>query len=168
MARTRAISEQSRGKKVLERKREVLTKVSKTRATRAKEVERRWHLLDARGQVLGRLASQAARLLIGKDKPNYAPYLDLGDYVVVINAKEVKVTGKKEKQKVYRRYSGYPSGLKEETLEQLRKRRPEEVIRRAVLGMLPRGKLGRKMITKLYVYPGSEHPYKLNLSRNEA
>ena len=115
--------------------------------------------MDAKGKILGRLASQAAQLLMGKGKPNYVPYLDMGDHVVVINAKEVEVTGKKEKQKVYQRYSGYPGGLKEETLEHLRERRPEEIIRRAVKGMLPRGKLGRRMITKLYVYPGSEHPH---------
>lgn len=131
----------------------------KTKATKASEVKRSWHLLDAKGQVLGRLASQTAQLLMGKGKPNYAPYLDMGDYVVVINAKKVRVTGKKEKQKIYQRYSGYPSGLKEETLEQLRKRKPEEIVRHAVKGMLPRGKLGRKMITKLYVYPDSEHPH---------
>lgn len=131
----------------------------KTKATKVSEVKRSWYLLDARGQILGRLASKAAQLLIGKDKPNYAPYLDMGDYVVVINAKEIEVTGKKEKQKVYRRYTGYPSGLREETLEQLRNRRPEEIIRHAVKGMLPKGKLGRKMITKLYAYAGAEHPH---------
>lgn len=108
---------------------------------------------------MGRLAGQVAQLLMGKSKPNYAPYLDMGDYVVVINAKEIKVTGKKEKRKIYKRYSGYPSGLKEETLEQLRERKPEEIIRHAVRGMLPRGKLGRKMITKLYIYPGEEHQH---------
>lgn len=131
----------------------------RTKVPKAKEVKRSWRLLDARGQVLGRLASQAAQLLIGKDKPNYVPYLDMGDYVVVINAKEVKVTGKKEKEKLYRRYSGYPSGLKEETLEQLRERKPEEIVRHAVHGMLPKGKLGRKIITKLYIYSGPEHPH---------
>jgi len=128
----------------------------KTRATKASEVTREWHLLDARGQVLGRFATQAAQLLIGKHKPNWAPYLDMGDHVVVINAREVAVTGKKEKQKVYYRHSGYPGGLKSETLEELRERRPEEIIRRAVKGMLPTSKLGRKMITRLYVYPGEE------------
>lgn len=128
----------------------------KTRATKAKEVKRSWHLLDAKGQILGRLASRAAQLLMGKGKPNYVPYLDMGDYVVVVNAKEIGVTGKKEEEKLYRRYSGYPGGLKTETLEQLRKRRPEEIVRHAVKGMLPRGKLGRKMITKLFVYSGSE------------
>jgi len=96
---------------------------------------------------------------MGKGKPSYAPYLDMGDYVVIINAGEVATTGKKERQKVYTRYSGYPSGLRKERLEELRKRLPGEVIRRAVKGMLPRGKLGRKMIAKLYVYPGANHPH---------
>jgi large subunit ribosomal protein L13 len=128
----------------------------KTKATKASEVKRSWYLLDAKGKVLGRLASEVAQLLIGKNKPNYAPYLDMGDYVVVTNAKEVVVTGKKEKQKVYRRYTGYPSGLREERLEELRERRPEEMVRHAVKGMLPKGKLGRRMITKLYVYSKAE------------
>lgn len=140
----------------------------KTRATKASEVKRSRHLLDAKGQILGRLASQAAQLLMGKDKPNYVPYLDMGDYVVVINAKEIKVTGKKEEQKVYTRYSGYPGGLRKETLKELRKRRPEEIVRHAVKGMLPRGKLGRKMITKLYVYPGPEHPHQAELGKRQA
>jgi len=131
----------------------------KTRATKVSEVQRRWHFVDAKGKILGRLASQVAQLLMGKGKPNFAPYLDMGDYVVVINAKEIMVTGKKEREKLYHRYSGYPGGLKTETLGELRKRRPEEIIRRAVKGMLPRGKLGRRMITKLYVYSGSEHPH---------
>ncbi len=130
--------------------------MQKTKATKASEVKRGWHLIDARGKILGRLASGIAQLLMGKDKPNWAPYLDMGDYVVVVNAKEIEVTGKKEEQKVYYRHSGYPGGLKAETLKELRQRRPQEIIRRAVKGMLPRGKLGRKMITKLYVYPESE------------
>ncbi len=96
---------------------------------------------------------------MGKGKPNYVPYLDMGDYVVVINAKGVKVTGKKEVDKTYQRYSGYPSGLKSETLEQLRNRKPEGIIRSAVKGMLPKGKLGRRMIAKLYIFPGSDHPH---------
>ena len=130
--------------------------MQKTRATKASEVKRSWHFLDARDQVLGRLASQVAQLLIGKNKPNWAPYLDMGDYVVVINAKDIVVTGKKETQKIYYRHSGYPGGLKAETLKELRERRPEEIIRKAVKGMLPKTKRGRKMITKLYVYPGPE------------
>jgi len=130
--------------------------MSKTKATKAEEVKRSWHLLDAKDQVLGRISSKAARLLMGKNKPYYAPYLDVGDYVVVVNARGVKVTGRKETEKIYRRYTGYPGGLREEKLADLRKRRPEEIIRHAVVGMLPRGKLGRKMITKLYVYSGEE------------
>ena len=105
---------------------------------------------------MGRVSSEIARHLIGKEKINWAPYLDMGDYVVVTNAAKVKVTGKKEKEKRYYRHSGYPGGLRSETLEELRARRPEEIIRRAVRGMLPRGKLGRAMIKKLFVYPGSE------------
>ncbi len=130
----------------------------KTKVTKAeeKEVERCWHLIDAKGQILGRFATRIARLLMGKDKPVWVPYLDLGDYVVVVNAKEVAVTGKKEIQKRYFRYSGYPGGLKSESLAQLRGRRPEEIIRRAVRGMLPKNKLGDRMITRLYVYSGEE------------
>lgn len=121
-----------------------------------KEIARSWHLLDADGQILGRLSTQASRLLMGKDKPEWVPYLDQGDYVVVVNAAKVAVTGKKEIQKRYYRYSGFPSGLKFETLGDLRKRRPGDIIRHAVLGMLPDNKLSRKMITRLFVYPGEE------------
>lgn len=119
-------------------------------------MERNWHLLDAKGQILGRLSTRVATLLTGKEKPIWVPYRDLGDYVVVVNAREIAVTGKKESQKRYYRYSGYPSGLRSETLGQLRVRRPEEIIRRAVVGMLPKNKLGSRMITRLYVYPGPE------------
>jgi len=126
---------------------------------KAKNIKREWHLFDAKDKILGRLASQIAILLQGKNKPYWVPYLDCGDYVVVKNAKDVRVTGRKEKQKKYYRHSGYPGGLKVETLEQLRKRKPEEPIVNAVLGMLPKNKLARQMIKKLYVYPGEEHPY---------
>jgi large subunit ribosomal protein L13 len=141
--------------------------MSKTRATKAKEIKRNWHLVDAEGKILGRIASQSAKLLMGKDKPDYAPYLDMGDCVVVINAEGVKVTGKKEKQKVYRRYTGYPGGLREESLEHLRERRPEEIVIHAIRGMLPKTKLGRRMITRLYVYPGSEGEMMKKVSREE-
>ncbi|OGC66975.1 50S ribosomal protein L13 [candidate division WWE3 bacterium RIFCSPLOWO2_02_FULL_53_10] len=120
------------------------------------KTERSWHLLDANAHILGRLSTQAARFLMGKDKPEWVPYLDRGDYVVVVNAAKVAVTGKKESQKRYFRYSGYPSGLKSETLGDLRKRRPGDIIRHAVLGMLPDNKIGRKMIIRLFVYPGEE------------
>lgn len=125
----------------------------------AERVKRRWHLVDAKGQVLGRLASKVARLLLGKDKAERVPYLDVGDHVVVINAAAIAVTGKKETQKVYYRHSGYPGGLRSETLGELRGRRPEEIIRRAVLGMLPRNKLQRPMLKRLYILAGSDHPY---------
>uniref|UniRef100_A0A832DRV5 Large ribosomal subunit protein uL13 n=1 Tax=candidate division WWE3 bacterium TaxID=2053526 RepID=A0A832DRV5_UNCKA len=130
--------------------------MSKTLLKESKEVKRAWHLLDAQGQTLGRLGTRVARLLIGKDKPGWVPYLDQGDYVVVVNAAGVAVTGKKETQKRYFRYSGYPGGLKSESLGELRKRRPQEIIRHAVAGMLPKNKLGSRMITRLFVYPGEE------------
>lgn len=123
------------------------------------ESKRRWHLIDAQGQILGRLSTKVARFLMGKDKVEYVPYLDLGDYVVVINAKNVAVTGRKETDKIYYRHSGYPGGLKAETLRELRQRRPEEIIRRAVKGMLPQNKLGRRMITRLHLFADDQHPY---------
>lgn len=137
-----------------------------TNALKASEIKRDWHLIDAKRKILGRLATEIATYLIGKKKVNYVPYLDCGDYVVVINAKDIKVTGKKESQKVYTRHSGYPGGLRQEVLSKLRERKPEEVITHAVKGMIPKTKLGRSMIAKLHVYGGSEHPYKKNFSRN--
>lgn len=124
-----------------------------------KQIKRNWHLFDAKTKILGRLAGEIAILLRGKNKPSFVPYLDMGDYVVVINASQVKVTGKKEQQKMYYRHSGYPGGLKSESLAKLRVRRPEEVIRHAVKGMLPSNKLGDQLIKKLYIYSGSEHPF---------
>lgn len=135
-----------------------------TKPTKAKEIKRKRHLVDAKGKVLGRLATKIAGLLIGKDKPYFIPYLDCGDFVVVINAKKVKVTGKKENQKTYTRYSGYPGGLKEETLERLRKRRPEEIIHHAVSGMLPKNKLRKKRLKRLHVFASSTHPYSKKLA----
>ncbi len=123
------------------------------------KVERRWHLIDAKDQILGRISTKISRLLSGKDKIEYVPYLDIGDHVVVINAKEVAVTGKKERQKIYYRHSGYPGGLRAETLRELRERRPEEIIRRAVKGMLPKNKLAKSMLKRLYIFAGAEHPY---------
>jgi len=119
--------------------------------------------VDAKDQILGRLATKIARLLSGKDKVEYVPYLDLGDNVVVINAAEVAVTGKKEKQKIYYRHSGYPGGLKAETLEELRRRRPEEILRRAVKGMLPKNKLQKPMLKRLHIFADEKHPYKNRL-----
>lgn len=131
----------------------------KTVVPKIDEIERRWYLVDAEGQVLGRMAARIARILRGKDKPIFTPHMDAGDFVVVINAKKVKVTGSKEDQKTYFRYTGYPGGARIETLRRLRQRRPEEIVRRAVKGMLPKNRLGRALFTKLKVYAGPEHPH---------
>ena|SRR3989344_3064233 len=120
----------------------------------AKNIKRERHIVDASGKVLGRLAVDVAKIIMGKNKPQYVPYLDLGDFVVVTNASKVKVTGKKLEQKKYKRFSGYPGGLREETLSQMLSRKPEKVVELAVKGMLPKNRLGAKMIRKLTVYPG--------------
>lgn len=128
--------------------------------TKLKEIKRSWHLVDVKGKTLGRIASAIAVLLMGKSKPYFVRNLDVGDYVVVINAKEVKVTGKKEAVKKYYSYSGYPGGLTIEALTDLRKRRPDEVIRHAVFGMLPQNKLQDRMLTRLFIFAGEDHAYK--------
>lgn len=127
-----------------------------TNVLSAKDIKREKRIIDADGQILGRLAAQAATFLMGKHKPNYVPYLDCGDFVVVTNAGKVKVTGKKMQQKMYTRHSGYPGGLKTESLEKLLVRRPEYVIEHAIRGMIPKGKLGRQMIKKLTVFVNEE------------
>ena len=132
------------------------TYVPKGREAEALTVGKDWFVVDANGQVLGRQATRIASLLIGKDKANYTPFLDCGDHVVVINAERVKLTGNKMDQKVYRHHSGYPGGLKEVSIRSLMQRRPEEVIREAVLGMLPKNKLRARRAKKLRVYAGSE------------
>lgn len=121
------------------------------------EVERKWYVIDAEGKNLGRLASEVASILRGKKKPIYTPHVDTGDYVIIVNADKIVVTGNKMKQKVYKRHTGYPGGLKEITLEKLLDRKPEEVLKHAIKGMLPKGRLGRQMYTKLKVYAGPEH-----------
>lgn len=123
------------------------------------EVERKWYVIDAEDKTLGKIASEVASILRGKKKPIYTPHVDTGDYVIVINAEKVRVTGKKEEQKIYKSHSGYPGGLKETTLKELRAKKPEEIIRHAVKGMMPKGKLGRQMFKKLKVYAGPEHPH---------
>jgi len=124
------------------------------------DIQRNWHLLDAKGKILGRLATEIATILMGKNKPSYLPYLDLGDNVVVINAKDVRLTGRKEKQKTYTSYSGYPGGLRIRSFGELKENNPQEIIKHAVSGMLPKNRLARQMIKKLYIYPGEDHPYK--------
>jgi len=123
------------------------------------EVERKWWLVDAEGKVLGRLATRVAVLLRGKNKPQFAAFLDTGDFVVVINAEKISVTGKKLDQKTYYSHSGYPGGLRTETLKELLAKKPEEAIRRAVWGMIPKNKLGRAVYKKLKVYRGPQHPH---------
>jgi large subunit ribosomal protein L13 len=134
-----------------------------TNVLSAKDIKRDWHLIDAKNQPLGRLATGVVKILSGKTKPNFVPYLDLGDFVVVINADQIKVSGKKELDKKYFRFSGFPGGLREETLSFLRKRKPEEIIFHAVKGMLPKNRLGRQMLKKLHVFAGSDHPFKRQL-----
>jgi large subunit ribosomal protein L13 len=124
-----------------------------------KEWERAWYVVDARGKTLGRLASRIAHVLMGKHKPIYTPHVDVGDYVIVINAAQIHVTGAKREQKRYYRYSGYPGGLREQTFEELLKKHPTKPLYEAVRRMLPRSTLGRRMLKKLKVYPGSEHPH---------
>jgi large subunit ribosomal protein L13 len=125
----------------------------------AAAADRRWHLIDANGQVLGRIATEAARLLQGKHKPGYTPFLDTGDHVVVVNAAKVRLTGRKEDQKIYRQHSGYEGGLREERARVVRQKRPERLVEEAVHGMLPKTKLGQAMYRKLKVYAGPDHPH---------
>ncbi len=132
---------------------------NRTTLVRPADVTRRWYVVDARDQVLGRLASRVAAVLRGKHRADYTPHADTGDFVVVVNAAQVRLTGKKWDQKVYYRHSGYPGGLKQETARRLWERRPTELVRRAVWGMLPHTRLGRRMIRRLKVYPGPEHPH---------
>lgn len=130
-----------------------------TAATKASDIKRDWHLIDLKDKNLGRTATEIAKLLMGKGKPYFVRNLDCGDYVVVINGQYVSVTGKKEEKKKYYRYSGYPGGLHAETLSDLRKRKPEEIIHHAVKGMLPQNKLRDRMLGRLFVFPKEEHPY---------
>ncbi len=131
----------------------------KTAVPKLKDVQRRWWVIDARGQVLGRVATRAAVLLMGKHKPDYVPYMDVGDYVIVINAREVVLTGQKEKKKVYYRHSGYPGGLKSVTAAQLRATHPERLVEWAVSGMLPKNRLRKVYLRKLKVYADDRHPH---------
>jgi len=131
----------------------------KTYSAKADDIDRKWYLIDAEGKILGRLATQIAKILRGKNKPTYTPSMDLGDYVVVVNAEKIKVTGNKLQGKIYRYHTFYPGGLKSVRLETLLKRKPELVVKKAIQGMIPHNKLGRAMIKKLKIYKGSEHPH---------
>jgi large subunit ribosomal protein L13 len=129
----------------------------KTYTATPSDIKRDWYVVDASGKTLGRLATEIARRLRGKHKPEFTPHMDTGDYIVVINAEKVRVTGRKETDKTYYSYSGYPGGIKSITLQKLRQTKPERIIELAVKGMLPRGPLGRQMFRKLRVYAGAEH-----------
>ncbi len=131
----------------------------KTYSVKASEIEHQWHVIDATDKVLGRMATEVARLLMGKNKPMFSRHLDTGDYVVIVNAKKVRVSGNKAKQKLYYRHSGYPGGFKSITLEEMLKTKPSWVIEHAVKGMLPKNRLGNSMMKKLKVYAGDSHPH---------
>jgi large subunit ribosomal protein L13 len=133
--------------------------MSKTFSPKASEIDRRWHVIDAEGVPLGRLSTTVARLLIGKHKATWAPHLDSGDFVIVVNAEKTVLTGRKEQQKTYYRHSGQPGRLKEESAERLRARKPARLVELAVRGMLPKNSLGRQQYRKLKVYAGAEHPH---------
>jgi large subunit ribosomal protein L13 len=137
----------------------------KTYVAKPSDRQRNWVLVDARGKTLGRLATQIADMLRGKRKPEYTPHIDTGDFVVVVNAADIHVTGDKRAAKLYHRHSGYPGGLRTRTLEEMLERRPEEVIRLAVKGMLPRNRLARQQLTKLKVYAGPDHPHQAQQPR---
>tara|TARA_B100001093_G_C26545613_1_gene892214 strand:- start:184 stop:612 length:429 start_codon:yes stop_codon:yes gene_type:complete len=131
----------------------------KTKSFNISEVDQKWHLIDAENKTLGRLSSRVSSILMGKNKSQYTPNNDLGDFVVIINAEKIKLTGNKESQKKYYKHSGYPGGLKTTSLKELRKDNPEQIIFKAIKGMLPKNKLADKMISKLKVYKGSVHPH---------
>ena len=131
----------------------------KTYIANPEEVEQKWLLVDANGQVLGRLASQVATILRGKHKPIFSPHMDVGDHVVIINADRIRVTGKKASTKRYYRHTGYPGGLRSDSFEQLMQKAPEQILKKAIWGMMPHNKLGKKMVKKLRVYAGEAHPH---------
>ena len=132
---------------------------TKTTLTPVKEIQRDWYVVDAADQRLGRLASEVAKVIRGKNKANYTPNMDVGDFVIIVNADKVVVTGNKSSQKLYRRHSGRPGGMKTETFDQLQARVPERIVEKAVKGMLPKNALGRQLFTKLKVYAGPDHPH---------
>lgn len=137
-----------------------------TKSVREKDIKRNWHLVDVKGKVLGRVISEVAKLLQGKHKPDYSSYLDSGDFVVVINVKDIRVTGKKTATKVYTSYSGYPGGLKSIIFQDLLKKNPDKLIRHAVTGMLPKNKLRDRRLARLHVFPDEKNPFKEKLNKN--
>ena len=142
-----------------------MTKQTKTYSLKAGDIDKGWHVLDADGQTLGRLATQVAVLLMGKHKPTYSPHLDMGDFVIVVNASRIHVTGNKLEDKIYYRHTGYVGGIKETRLRDMLERQPERVIEKAVKGMLPRNKLSGQVLRHLKVYAGAEHPHEAQVNR---
>ena len=136
-----------------------------TKSTKVKDIVRAWYIVDVKDQTLGRISTDIAHKLLGKSKTNYVRNLDCGDHVVVINAAHVVVTGKKEKEKMYGNYSGHPGGLKQKPLWLLRRDNPTEIIHRSVMGMIPKNKLRDRLMTRLYIYPNADHPYKAKFSK---
>ncbi len=144
-----------------------MTTSSKPYETKASDLNPNWHIIDAEGQTLGRLATQIAMILNGKNNPLYVPHLLTGDYVIVLNADKIRVTGNKMRQKIYYRHSGYHGGLTERTMEQVMDKHPDRVIKQAVKGMLPKNSLGRKMLKRLKIYTGTSHPHEAQVSAQE-
>ena len=138
----------------------------KTISLKKSEISKEWWVVNAEDQILGRLASKIAQILRGKHKPNFTPHMDMGDFVIVVNAEKIKVTGNKEKDKIYFRHTGYPGGVKETSLDLLRRKRPESILMNAVKGMLPHNRLGRSIISNLKVYSGVEHPHAAQTPKN--
>lgn len=133
------------------------------KSTKKTDIQRSWHLIDVKGKILGRIATHIAKLLMGKAKPYFVPYLDCGDYVVVVNAAQVRLSGKKSTQKIYTHYSGYPGGLKKKTFVQLQQENPTRIVKEAVSGMLPKNKLRDLMLRRLYIFTDEKHPYENKL-----
>ena len=144
-----------------------MRKKNNTYQTKKEDVKRDWMQIDASGKILGKVATEIADLLIGKHKPTYTPHVNVGDKVVVTNAEKIAVTGRKLDQKTYYRHTGYPGGIRSETLSQLLERRPDEVVRKAVKGMLPKNKLLKQRMKNLYIYAGAEHPHAANVKTSE-
>tara|TARA_B100000073_G_scaffold108025_1_gene86941 strand:- start:10 stop:438 length:429 start_codon:yes stop_codon:yes gene_type:complete len=138
----------------------------KTISLKKSEITKEWWVVNAEDQILGRLASKIAQILRGKHKPNFTPHMDMGDFVIVVNAEKIKVTGNKEKDKTYFRHTGYPGGVKETSLDLLRRKRPESILINAVKGMLPHNRLGRSILSNLKVYSGVEHPHAAQTPKN--
>lgn len=139
----------------------------KTYSIKAGEIDRQWHVIDASGETLGRLASEVSVILMGKDKPTFSNHINVGDYVVVINAAKIKVTGNKDKQKMYYSHSNYPGGLRTVSYSDMLKKNPEKIITSAVKGMIPRNRLGRQIMSRLKVYAGDEHPHQAQIGKSD-